>query len=1824
MSLTELAIKRPSFIIVIFLALGLIAVFGYFQLGYELLPKIDAPYVTVQTIYPGASPGEVESNVTRVIEDALSGIEKVKNITSVSYEGLSIVFLEFHRSAKINFAVQDVQRKVNEIISTLPKDAKTPSLLTYSASQMPVLRLSLTSNLPSAKFYTLVDDQIKPSLSRVPGVGNISITGGLKREIRINVDAQKARAYGLAINQIANSLYTANLDFPTGKLMDPSHQFVVRVAGKFTSLEEMNNLVVGYSARGGEIRLRDVAEVQDGTVDPTIISRFNGINALGLEIQKQNDANMVQVCRLVHQEMALLESDYKDIKLHFDIADDQSVYTMEAANAVMEDLGLAILLVASVMFLFLHSFRTSLIVMVSIPCSLTSAFVVMWIFGMSLNLFTLLALSLVIGILVDDSIVVLENIYHHLEKGEDKIKAALKGRTEIGFAAVSITFVDIVVFVPLALTTGLIGDIVRGFSIIILVSTLTSLLVSFTVTPILASRFARLESYNSNTLLNRFGKVFERAFSYITRMYTALLAWSLQRPNKVLFVVMAALLITLMIPVAGLTGFEFMKQTDRSQFSVALEYAPGTTLSNNNRQTQQIEKRIASLPEVTSILTNVGKGGNGVSSDNQAEVVVSLCSKKQRSLSTAALGQKVKQLTADIPGVKVYINQIDFTGGTNGAPISVEITGVNFDSIMKTAGIVARNLILTPGVTYLKFSATKGNPETRVEIDRQKMAALGLTVTDVGSTLQIALTGNNDSKYREGSTQFDIRVSLDKFDRTNPDNIAHLAFINPKKEIIELQQFATIYQSSGPTKLERKNRNAMTTVSAYTDGTPSGSIVQAFAAKAGASKAQGTRINFGGDQDEMLTSFLSLFVALIAGIVFVYFIMVILYDSFADPFIVLFSIPVALIGAILALALTGNTINVFSILGLIMMIGLVSKNAILIVDRANERRAAGETIRAALIDAGKMRIRPIFMTTFAMIFGMLPIATASGAGAEWKNGLAWVLIGGLTSSMFLTLLVVPIVYEKMATFTENRKKRNKGKAGTKQHGEAAITLAIFLFGIFMLTGNGGSQAQQALSFNTSRVTVAVVYDGPAKVNQDFQAYIVQEVRSLMAGQVDVDFADRSQTTGNWTVENVQTINSNLLADTSVDIIISMGVLASQDLAGRKVLTKPVIAGMVINHELQKIPWLKGCSGVPNLSYIQIKASLDDELSELKKIVPFKNLALVISRDFFEVLNPEHHPVTNFDTIAGVKINLILADTSADALLQSIPRDADAVYLDAIFRMSFPELLRLVDSLNARKLPSFGFDQTLVEDGALASVYPRFTGRLSKRIALNIQQILLGQNASTLPVELLSGKGFFLNLGTFGKLGLKVISWDLFTEATIVDLRKQDTSVRFISLPDLITVALDSNQDLVAGKFDVMAGSKDINIARSALLPYLNMNATGTLNDPMNYQPPKLISANASGSQILYSEPYWSDVKVAQTRQIAREEGLNTQKLDIGNQVAQAYLNILENRSNFYLLINNLTIARSNLEVSKMKKETGSAGEDEVLRWQIEVAKSKRNVISSYASIAQGSYQLVQLVHVKAMIPYDLEEFRLEKSGLLIADSAFFGILDDPIRLQKLGNFLVKEGIDNSPVLRQYKYQIEAQERVSRSNSISRFIPTATAYGNYNNLLYQSPYELPGGITANNPYYSWSVGAKIEIPLFTGLKNNAIAQKSRLSLARLKSEQQSGIDKLESSILSNLSALMAAHYDYKQMKLAESAAAQNFEIVNNQYLLGKKNILDVLDAQQQNLSTSMAVNTSFIAFIKNYFNLQQSLGRLDYRMTEGEKSDFRKRLEAFMQGDAVDH
>jgi HAE1 family hydrophobic/amphiphilic exporter-1 len=1014
MTLTELSIKRPSFVIVIFSALALLALFGYSMLKYELLPDISIPWIVVSTVYPGASPNEVENSVTKPIEDALSGTEKVERIISASYEGVSVISIEFNKSANIESSLQEAQRRVNQISLNLPKNVRTPVFQKISLSETPVLQVGATSKLPSREFYQLIIDQIKPALARVEGVGLINLTGGEEREIKINLDAAKLEAYNISIASIAYAVNSSNLDFPTGKIQGESRQFVVRVAGKFSSLEELRNLVIGSSREGGKIRLKDVAEVEDGIAEIQTINRINGIPSIGIAILKQADGNSVLVSKLVRNELKNLEQQYSNIDLKFDIAQDQSIFTLEAAKDVQKDLLLAILLVAIVMFLFLHSVRNSLIVMIAIPTSLTSAFVVMWAFNFSLNLMTLLALSLVIGILVDDSIVVLENIYHHLETGEEKRTAALRGRNEIGFAAVSITFVDVVVFVPLSLVAGLVGDIMREFAIVITVSTLTSLFVSFTVTPLLASRFSKLETVSVKGFFGKIAMGFEKIFKSIARSYLILLKWSMNNPKKVLGVATILFVAAVALPAIGVIGGEFMKQSDQGEFAIEIQLPPGSTLDNTNRVSRQIERSIAGLPEVKKILANVGKGPRNQILNNESELVVTLIPKNERNKSTDEVIQGIKEITRMIPGTRVFVYQLDVTGQTGEAPIQVFITGTNSDSILATSERVASTLRKTKSVTDIKFSSEKGNPETRIDINRQKMAELGLTVMDIGTTLQVALTGNDDSKYREGAYEYPIRIAVDRFDRTNISDVSGLTFTNAIGKQIQLEQFADVYQTTGPTKLERQNRNPSAIVSAFTDASiPLGTVVAEFDKNFNNNVAGGTKISYEGDEKMRSEGMDSLMLALIAAITFVYFIMVLLFDSFIYPFIVLFSIPLALIGALIALALSGNALSIFSMLGIIMMIGLVAKNAILLVDRTNEQRTAGLSLNDALIESGNSRIRPIFMTTLTMVFGMLPIATATGAGSEWKNGLAWALIGGLTSSMFLTLIVVPVVYLKL-------------------------------------------------------------------------------------------------------------------------------------------------------------------------------------------------------------------------------------------------------------------------------------------------------------------------------------------------------------------------------------------------------------------------------------------------------------------------------------------------------------------------------------------------------------------------------------------------------------------------------------------------------------------------------------------------------------------------------------------------------------------------------------------------------------------------------------------
>lgn len=1023
MTLTELSIKRPTLIVVMFTALTVLGLFGLSQMKYELLPRISPPFVTITTIYPGASPGEVQNSVTKIVEDAVSGIDKVSAVYATSGEGVSFVNIEFLQSASLTIAVQDAQRKVSEIVSQLPSDAKAPVVTKFAIDERPVLRIGATSSTSGPDLYQLLKDRVQPRLSRLAGVAQVTLVGGEEREIRINLDAKKVRSVGLSILQVSQAINAANLDIPAGKIKEGSTQYVVRLAGKFSSLNELRAFVVAQSRQGGDIRLSDIAEVEDGHKEYSTISRINGRTSVGVLITKQSDANSVGVSAAVRTELPLLESEFRDQGLHFDIAQDGSLFTLDAAYAVQYDLMLAILLVAIVMLAFLHSVRNSVIVMIAIPASMVSTFIGMYIFDMSLNLMTLLGLSLVVGILVDDSIVVLENIYRHLERGDDRHTASVKGRNEIGFAALAITLVDVVVFLPLSFVSGLVGNIMREFALVVVFSTLMSLFVSFTVTPLLASRFAKFEQLTRGNLLGRFALWFEDRFKKFSARYLDVLRWSLHNRGKVALASLSLFIAALALVPLGFIGSEFVSVADRGEFTVTIELDPGSTFEHTNYVTQQVEAMLAEMPEVSKTFVYVGSSSEGFSnqtSNNTSELNVALVPKSHRQQSTDQVAEEIKQKAGGIPGVKVRVNPIGILGTANQTPIQIAVSGTSYDEVRRAAMAVADSVRTIPGTADVRLSSEEGKPEMRIEIDREKMASLGLSLPEVGAVLRIAFSGNIDSKFRDGTTEYEMRILLDQFDRSKTSDVGTLPILNRRGQQIELQQFAAVYQATGPTKLQRQDRNFSVTVFSQAVGRPSGSIGDDIRKKLSTALPANIHVSYLGDLKNQAEGFGSLGLALLAAILFVYLIMVALYDSYLDPLVVLFSIPVAMIGALLALALTMKSLSIFSILGIIMLVGLVGKNAILLVDRANQmKREAHMNGHEALLEAGETRLRPILMTTMAMVFGMMPIALSTSAGAEWKSGLAWALIGGLISSLMLTLILVPVVYSKMDEWRES-------------------------------------------------------------------------------------------------------------------------------------------------------------------------------------------------------------------------------------------------------------------------------------------------------------------------------------------------------------------------------------------------------------------------------------------------------------------------------------------------------------------------------------------------------------------------------------------------------------------------------------------------------------------------------------------------------------------------------------------------------------------------------------------------------------------------------------
>jgi len=986
MTLTEISIKRPSLIIVIFTVLILGGLFSYRQLSYELMPPFSIPTLIISTPYPGASPTDVNQTVTKEIEDAVTGLSELRNISSQSYEGVSVVIAEFETGADMDKKQQEAQRIFNNIMAYFPDGVKTPIVNKISQSDAPIMKITAVSKMGDKEFFDLMDKEVVPIIKQIDGISNVWVVGGQEREIKVNVDRNKLASYGIPLSLVTQIVNSANLDFPTGKVKNTSDQITVRLAGRFSSVDQIRNLVIA-STPTGNVRLSDVADVVDGLKEQQSISRFNGLDGIGLVITKQSDANAVEICNKIKERVAAVEKNYAKSGVQFTIAEDSSDITLESVDAVTHDLMIAVILVALVILVFLHSIRDSFIVLVAIPTSIVSTFIAMYFFGYSLNLMTLLAMSLVIGILVDDSIVVLENIHRHFSMGKSKREAALDGRNEIGFAALAITMVDVVVFLPILFLQVFVADMLMQFSVIVITSTLTSLLVGFTLTPWLASRIGKKEELQPTNFFNRFLLCFEVQLQKFIEWYGVKLKWVLS--HKLIFgaIVIVLLALTGVMMKQGIIGKELMSTGDQGKFRMNLEYDKTTTVQQNNLISQQIENFIIQQPEVASLFSNVagpstGIGSLGVGSANKTEFTIQLKPENERDISTEKYMKSLREaLKKEFPSINYSMAVLGLL--PKSAPIKITLSGSNLDLVMKTGAELKAMIEQIPGADNVQLSVEEGVPEYKVIPDKDKMQRLGLTTAYVGMNLRTAFTGNDDATLTEKGIEYPVRIWLDDFSRKNYEDVQHLTIVNSMNQPIEVSQFADVKQDNSPSLLERMDRQASVTLTAESFGRPSGTLAdEAITQLKNKPLPEGVKMSWGADIKTQNESFGALGSVLLISFLLIYLIMVALYDNYIYPFVALFGIPVAAIGAFLALNLSLNDLTLFAQLGLIMLMGLVTKNSILIVDFTNQLKAEGKHFKEALLIAGKERMRPILMTTLAMAIGMLPIALAKGTAAE--------------------------------------------------------------------------------------------------------------------------------------------------------------------------------------------------------------------------------------------------------------------------------------------------------------------------------------------------------------------------------------------------------------------------------------------------------------------------------------------------------------------------------------------------------------------------------------------------------------------------------------------------------------------------------------------------------------------------------------------------------------------------------------------------------------------------------------------------------------------------
>jgi len=1054
---TRLAISRP---ILIWMALAAIAVLGlqaYTRLPAELNPRVDIPTLVVTTIYPGAGPPEIESQISKPLEEAVGTAPGVKDVYSSSQANVSIISMDFQVGTDLDVASADVRARVEAVRAQLPPEARPPVVAKLDINALPILYFGLESGSQTPQqLRALADNVIRPRLERVPGVATCQIIGGEQREIHVAVDAQKLAEYGLTIEDVVNSLKATGRDIPGGGITHGAQQTDVRLAAAFDSLDAIRNTQIlapqfaQSSAQrptpGGAfplpppppLTIADVAGVTDGLAEKQEINRINGHEGLSIVLAKSSDANTVTVADQVNEAFEQLRPSLPPDLTRVTLRD-ESVTVRDALQDVNGTLILGAVLAMGVILLFLHNLRGTVIVSLAIPACVVATFLVMWLAHFTLNQMTLLALSLSVGILVDDSIVVLESITRHLKGGETPQEAALNGRAEIGFADLTTTLVDVVVFVPIAFMGGIVGGFFKQFGLTIAFATLFSLLVSFSVTPMLAARWYRAGE-DTEAKRGVFAP-FERFYQRLEHLYRGLIGAALRHRGLVLGAGVLALAGIFLLSFQRL-GTDFLPGTDQGQISINIEMPPGSSLSATDTVAQQVEHVATRHPDVEATVTNVGQilGGFGSIPQQGAEFAQINVRLKERGGLLDSFRRRTGSLrahsdteiadtlraalekTVKASGGRITTEALRSVEGLS-VPVELQLRGADIDQLAQLALQMRDRLAQIPGVLDPDVSVRSGKPEVRATVDRQRAAQWGVPAGQAGAVLRDSITGNTDTVYREGGREFPIRVRLTRVQRDNPADVQNIVVgADAQGAPILLSDIADIALRVGPANIERNNGQRLATIRANLAPETPLSQVQQTMEREMKHLPKGVDWKWGGDTETLNDSILPFVTALTLAILLVYIVMASLFNNLGTPFVIMFTLPMALIGALGALVLTGETMSLVAAIGIIMLVGLMGRNAILLLDYTNTLRGRGLERNEAIITAGATRLRPILMTTTATIVGMLPVALRFGRASEIRAPMAIVVIGGLLVSSLLTLVVIPVLYSLFDDWFGKRKR----------------------------------------------------------------------------------------------------------------------------------------------------------------------------------------------------------------------------------------------------------------------------------------------------------------------------------------------------------------------------------------------------------------------------------------------------------------------------------------------------------------------------------------------------------------------------------------------------------------------------------------------------------------------------------------------------------------------------------------------------------------------------------------------------------------------------------